>query len=264
MQNIIDYIKKEYFDSIYLESMRDFFGEELPECVIESAKNVEYTDYILETLKSHNVDLLIKKIKERFSKDHTIAIIDIVNDVEVKPTSFGIVSEVDLSNESDFNNLLKFFGYYLTQVKKPENGMCYHIISPNYTEDANDLVYKENHGKLYHFSTGKNASEIERTGLRCRSAKYRYYPERIYCYASDTKFNDLIDLYDKVMTVINPLDAKRYGVYIYRIDLNKLTKDSYINFYSDDLMRDESAVYTYNTIPANCIKLITKLDYPLK
>ena len=66
------------------------------------------------------------------------------------------------------------------------------------------------------------------------------------------------------MTVINPFDAKKYGVYIYHIDLNKLTKDNYINFYSDDLMRDKSAVYTYNTIPANCIKLIKKLEYPIK
>ena len=63
MKNIIDYIKKEYFDELYLEAMKDFFGDDLPDCVLESVKNNEYTDYILETLKSHNVDLLIKKIK---------------------------------------------------------------------------------------------------------------------------------------------------------------------------------------------------------
>lgn len=264
MKNIIDYIKKEYFDELYLEAMKDFFGDDLPNYVLESAKNNEYTDYILETLKSHNVNLLIKKIKEKFSKDHVITIIEIINNVEVKPASFGIDSDIDLSDENEFNNLLEFFGYYITQVRTLDNGLYYHIISPKYTDDANDMVYKDNNGKLYHFSTGKNAGEIERTGLRCRSAKYRYYPERIYCYASDKSFDKLDDLYNKVMTVINPFDAKMYGVYVYHIDLNKLTKDNYINFYSDDLMRDKSAVYTYNTIPANCIKLIKKLEYPIK
>lgn len=264
MKNIIDYIKKEYFDELYLEAMKDFFGDDLPDYVLESAENNEYTDYILETLKSHNVDVLIKKIKEKFSKEHTISIAKIINDVEIKPASFRVDSDIDLSKDDEFNNLLKFFGYYITQSGKFDDNIHYHIISPNYTDDVNYLVYKENHGKLYHFSTGKNAGEIERTGLRCRTPKYRYYPERIYCYASDKNLDNLDDFRNKVMNIVNPFDAKKYGVYVYQIDLNKLTKDNYINFYSDDLMPDKSAVYTYNTIPANCIKLIKKIEYPIK
>ena len=36
---------------------------------------------------------------------------------------------------------------------------------------------------------------------------------------------------------------------------------THINFYTDDCMEEENAVYTYNSIPPECI---TKIEYELK
>lgn len=249
MKNIVQHIKKSYYDNIYLSSMKDYFGEYLPNSVYESINNEDYEDHILENLKSHDIKLLCKKIKETFEKDNMISILDVNN----KNTSVEIVSYKELDKDT-LKRLLDFFGYYVTKSFKEDT--YHYIISPVYTNNANNLVYVKNHGKLYHFSTGKFAKEIEKTGLRCRSAKYRNYPERIYVYASCKNLEQIPNLYDKANLVINPFDAKKYGIYVYRIDLNDATNDTYINFYEDDTMNEKDTVYTYNSIPVECIKLV--------
>ena len=35
-------------------------------------------------------------------------------------------------------------------------------------------------GKFYHFTDSKSAESIMKSGLRCKSAKYREFPERIF------------------------------------------------------------------------------------
>ena len=42
-------------------------------------------------------------------------------------------------------------------------------------------------------------------------------------------------------------------------DLNKSKNGTYINFYDDDIMHDKDVVYTYNNIPAECMRLVDVL-----
>ena len=243
---------RDFCDKLYLESMKEYFGDDIPNAVYEAMQSGDYTDFILENLKSHDINLLCKKIKEKFGEnDLSLEFVDI-ND---KGSSFGMISRTKFDDD-ELKNLLDYFGYYITDCGKDDNWYHY-TICPIYASDSNDLVYIKNHGKLYYFSTGENARE--ETGLRCKSAECRNYPKRIYAYASDKNLNKIPDLFDKIRLVVNLHEAEKYGIYIYRIDLNKSKKGTYINFYNDDIMHDKDAVYTYNNIPAECMRLVDVL-----
>lgn len=260
MKQLSDFIKEykiydaaRHYQECYLNSMMDFFGDDLPEGFEESLINLEYKDYILESLTSHDVELLKNKLHTEF-KD--IERIEFLTD---KEQSIWIISKTDLTNDSKFNSMLEIFGYYVTANRT--NGDLFSIaICPRYAKDAYDMVYKQNHGKLYHFTAGKYVGEIETKGLRCKKSSYRDFPERVYLYASDKHLDKIPDIGEFIKTVVNPFDIKRYGLTVYRIDMNKLKSNTYINFYTDDYMDEEAAVYTYNNIPAECI---TKIDVDL-
>lgn len=247
---------RDFCDKFYLESMKEYFGDDVPNGVYEAMHSGDYTDFILENLKSHDINLLCKKIWEMFGKDNpTLEFLYINND---KETSLKMESYKELDND-ELKNLLDFFGYYITDCGKDDN-RYYYSISPIYASDANDLVHVKNYGKLYYFSTGENARDIEATGLRSKSGEDRYFPERIYAYASCKNLNKIPDIYDKMTKFVDPNEAKKYGIYIYRIDLQKSKNDTYINFYSDDIMHDKDVVYTYNNIPAECMRLVDVLN----
>lgn len=247
--------KREYYNEIYINTMKEYFGEDTPNCVYEAVESGEYTDFILENLKTHDINILRKKIKEKFGEEHpTLEFFD-MND---KECSLAVVSQTKLDDDI-LKNLLEFFGYYISSYKTDIlDGQQYHYyaIGSTYASDANDLVHNKNHGKLYHFSTGVNAKEIERTGLRCKSSNYRFFPKRIYAYSSCEKIENIPDIFDKISTVVNPIEARKYGIYVYRIDLTKSDIGKSINFYTDDMMEDKDAVYTYSNIPAECIALV--------
>ena len=260
MKQLSDFIKEykiydaaRHYQECYLNSMMDFFGDDLPEGFEESLINLEYKDYILESLTSHDAELLKNKLHAEF-KD--IERIEFLTD---KEQSIWIISKTDLTNDSKFNSMLEIFGYYVTANRT--NGDLFSIaICPRYAKDAYDMVYKQNHGKLYHFTAGKYVGEIETKGLRCKKSSYRDFPERVYLYASDKHLDKIPDIGEFIKTVVNPFDIKRYGLTVYRIDMNKLKSNTYINFYTDDYMDEEAAVYSYNNIPAECI---TKIDVDL-
>ena len=107
----------------------------------------------------------------------------------------------------------------------------------------------------------KYAEDIETKGLRCKSSSYRKYPKRVYLYASDKPLNKIPDIDKFIKLVTSPYDRRDYGLIVYRIDLSKMTTKTHINFYTDDCMKEENAVYTYNNIPPECI---TKIEYELK
>ena len=56
--------------------------------------------------------------------------------------------------------------------------------------------------------------------------------------------------------VTNVFDVAKYGLAVLRIDLNRARGNRYITFYKDTAMEEPEAVFTYNNIPANCIKEI--------
>ena len=259
MKQLSDFVKEykiydaaRHYRECYLNSMMDFFGDDLPEGFKESLINLEYKDYILESLTSHDAELLKNKLCAEF-KD--IERIEFLTD---KQQSIWIISKTDLTNDSKFNSMLEIFGYYIT-VNRTNGDLFSIAICPRYAKDAYDIVSK-NHGKLYHFTAGKYVGEIEKKGLRCKKSSYRDFPERVYLYASDKHLDKIPDIGKFIKTVVNPFDIKRYGLTVYRIDMNKLKSNTYINFYTDDYMDEEAAVYTYNNIPAECI---TKIDVDL-
>lgn len=258
MKKLSDYIDDELFDiqrckilynqECYLNSMQEFFGDELPEGFSESINNLDFKDYILESLTSHDINLFIKKIKDEFDVE-----ISFVND---KKQALIIVSDIDLTYNQKFNSMLEIFGYYVTKNDFNSNEFII-TVCPRYAKDVNDLVYNKHHGKLYHFTASNNAEEIERLGLRCKKSVYRNFPERIYLYSSEKNLNKIQDIKNFIKKVTNPFGRRNNKLCVYRIDLNKLNTRTFINFYTDDLMDEENAVYTYNNIPKECI---TKLN----
>lgn len=241
-----------HYQECYLNSMMDFFGDDLPEEFKESLINLEYKDYILESLTSHDAELLKNKLCVEF-KD--IERIEFLTD---KQQSICVISKIDLTCDTKFKSIIEVFGYYVT-LKRYVSGLFNIDICPRYAKDAYDIVSK-NHGKLYHFTAGRYVGEIETKGLRCKKSSYRDFPERVYLYASDKRLDKIPDIGEFIKTVVNPVDIKRYGLTVYRIDMNKLKSKTYVNFYTDDYMDEEEAVYTYNNIPAECI---TKIDVDL-
>ena len=259
MKTLSDYIiersshgKNDYDRECYLNSMMDFFGDDLPEEFKESMLELDFKDYILESLTTHDAKLLKQKIEQEFTGIEC-------NFINSKEQSLQIISKTDLSKDERLIILINVFGYYISKTDKVDDNFIIDIC-PTYAEDAYKIVSKS-HNMLYHFTTGEYVKEIENKGLRCKSSKYRKYPERIYLYASDKPLNKIPDIDKFIKMVTNPFDRQRYGLYVYRIDISKLNSKTYINFYTDDCMEEENAVYTYNNIPPECI---TRIDYEIK
>ena len=248
-------VKRQYERDCYLESMRNYFGDDLPNYIIESANNEEYKDFILESLTTHDCNLLKNKIVEMFGNKYELLTLNINN----KEQSLTIIVDKDITNDEQFNILLQIFGYYIT-TKSNINDKYFITLCPVYAKDVSQMVYKTNHGKLYHFTANENADEILRTGLRCKSSKYRYFPKRIYLYSSDKPLSKIPNIDKFIKAVTNVFDRKRFGISVYKIDLNKISKNNLLYFYTDDYMNEQEAVYTYNNIPPECI---TKVDYKL-
>lgn len=78
MKSLSDFIKeigvkdckRLYEIECYSNSMKDFFGDILPDKVLESMYNEEYKDFILESLTSHDP----KKLKEKIESEFTIKV----------------------------------------------------------------------------------------------------------------------------------------------------------------------------------------------
>lgn len=246
--NIPSHFKIEYEQECYLNSMLEFFNDDLPEGFKDSIKNVEFKDYILESLTSHDINLLISKLISEYNNIE-------IKFTNIKKQAFNIISPINLSTDTKFKYMLEIFGFYITTIKNIDNKFII-VICPRYTKDANELVYQQNHGKLYHFTACENAKEIKKIGLRCKKSKYREFPERVYLYASDKHLNKIPNIENFIKKVTSPFDRKHNELYVYRIDLNKLKSKTYINLYTDDQMEEENAVFTYNNIPAECITRI--------
>lgn len=254
LEKFKDSSKSELYEMEY-ESLLDLFNNDIPEEYIEKIKNGEFNDFIIENLNTHNVKQLQDKIRKEFDDKYVFGFEETLNyDNEGKEKynkkSFYIIATDKIINkmskDEDLENLIKFYGYYISKAKDD-----YILVCPLYAEHANDLVYKENHGILYHFTTSNNDESILKNGLRCKQATYRKFPERIYLYSKYKLDNNDKKFIDKVT---DPFKRRKYGISIFKINLNKIGKD--ISFYTDDYMEEDEAVYTYTNIPAECISKI--------
>ena len=267
MKTLKGYIYKQFsdFDIIrrnYINDIQEYFNGDIPEYLYDKLNSEDYIyDYVLENLKSHDTNQLQDKILDKFSSKYSDIIFQNLTNQKEKYDVKGFVlyssSNLDnIYNDEDFKNLISFYGYYITN--KTANHL---VIVPTYPENVSDFVYKKNKGILYHFTARKNADEILNKGLRIKNTKYRDYPKRIYLYSCGYKqIKDIPNINTFINKVTDPFDRKRYGVSIFKIDLNKVNGIN-IEFYTDEIMDENEAVFTYNNIPKECI---TKVNFNLK
>lgn len=262
MQKIKEYIYRQFLDfdiirRLYIEDIKEYFNNDIPEYLIEKLNSEDYIyDYILENLKSHNTKQLQNKILNKFlDKYDDIKFQKLTNQKEKYDVKGFVILSYnyikDLCNDEEFNNLIKFYGYYISDKTN-----IHLVVLPTYPENVSDFVYKKNKGILYHFTSGEYVDEILNKGLRIKKASYREYPERIYLYSCGYKKLEDIQNIDKFINkVVNSFNRKKYGLSIFKIDLNKI-KGNNIEFYTDDIMDEKEAVFTYNNIPKDCITKI--------
>ena len=257
MKSLKEYCKFDRIKDLYIEDIKEYFDNNIPDYLYNKLNTNNYiTDYILENLKSHNTKQLQDKISDKFSGKYSDIefqkLTDTKEDYKVK--GFLIYSENNIDNlynDKEFKNLILFYGYYITD--KTDTHL---VIVPTYPENVSEYVYKENKGILYHFTSNKYADEILNTGLRIKKSRYREYPERIYLYSCGyKKIKDIPDINDFINSVVNPYNIKRYGLSVYKVNLNKI-EESNIEFYTDEYMNNKEAVFIYNNIPKECITKI--------
>lgn len=262
MRNLKDYIcenlggyniHSRHFASKYYNDVNTFFCGNIPKSIITRIKNGEIVDYINENLKTHDYKSLQQKLLEMFPnqihsfKDYT--------GEEIK--SFHIILKDGVNarkfkKKKKFRNLLLFYNYFYSH--KEEDGL---FIEPLYPELKNDYIYQECKGICYHFTDHMAATNILRTGLRCKGGgSYRNFSPRIFLYATDTI--DLLKV-DKARLhhfVIEVSEENREHLAILKIDLNKLRHKN-LDFYKDACMIEPNALFTLNNIPSSCISEIT-------
>lgn len=243
MKTLSDYMthsskRAEY--SHYHESVCDFFGRELdPE-----AMNAD-TDYILETLNSHDPHKLQDKLYKEFNDEYHVTFKDYTD------KSFHVVTDKyrELAHNKKFKSLLEYYGYYLSEVEWKIRAL---FIEATY---STKIDIHEYHDKCYHFTYSDNAESILRNGLRIKNETYRDYPERIYLYRTNERLFDGDELNDDVKSFCQKILGTDTGIAILRIDLSHVHN---IPIYRDTAMKEDEAIFTYHNIPAKFIKLIKK------
>jgi len=275
----------EYFDSIidpfryvegYYGRIDEYYGGNVPVNVVQEFKMNPYKDYILENLQTHDSDLFVSKMIKTF-KEYSIRDISTTSSPKRFVKVLFPCSENDYERENEiydfldsdkFLNFISFFGYTKSRVSFINSfikgtGISV-IIEPVYAEDANDLVYKECKGILYHVTYGDLAEDILNSGLRIRTgrrdmSKYRDFPQRIYLLAipSETDVVNSDEIKCAVDIYLDDNVAERNGISIFKVDV----RNTSLNFYMDSASQDDDidyAVYTYNNIPKESVKLFFK------
>lgn len=230
MKTINEYIEDEYSISID----RGCYAKSVYENIMG------ITDLYYETLKTHDTDLLIKKLNDTY-KDN-ISYIKYNGDTKY---SFYIV----MNNEIDTNKLndILFFYNYIKSFERKINNKVHYFIEPFYPKDISKYIF-ENHLYIYHFTYKRNIDSILKNGLRCKKNSYRDFPERIYLYVTDKKITDdkdnVLRFIDKVLRTTN-------DIAVFNI------KNMYnIPIYNDTAMEEDNACFTYNNIDKSQIKLV--------
>lgn len=220
---------------------RDIFNEEI--------KWNEVQNRIEENLKTHDANKLIKEIIKYFPnleiektfKDDKIFNFHIICDNE------NITQEIYTNDE--LKNLVRFFNYNLSY--KYHNKI---YVEPIYPKKANDLVYNQCHGILYHIANLSNNTakldikkSIDKNGLRCKFSSFKSYPARIYLYAD----YDLRKNKNEFENFIKELGFNKSKIAIYKVNVRN---SKYLDFYQDTAMISNRAVFTYNNIPRRFIE----------
>ena len=250
-------------NNFYWEQALDFFDNDVPSKYVDLYKKYELlsNEFIYENLQTHDAE----KLKEKLKKEYNDLIGFHDYNGESKKSFYIILSDYANINEfakkyaktenefehvDKFENILSFFNYYISFIEYQNNAWTL-FVEPRYSDEISRQIYDE-HLYLYHFTDKESAKSILENGLRCKKSSYRYYPERIFLYATKKKINinneDTKEFIDKV---INHSKVKKYGLSILRI-----RNDGTYRIYNDTAMKDDNAVFIYENIPAEYIKEI--------
>ena len=237
---------------------------------------------IEESLKSHNIDWVIKRLKKNFPdyQVHDLKSFDANNNIPHKGDMFikvGIVVMVvpednelvnknslvtcllKSSKESDkLYKILDFELYNITFVEFDTVKKAYNLyFEPVYTDSAVDMV-KRGGGIVYHVTTKTNYDKIKRTGLRPKiglapyngPGYYRVFPERIFliCNSPDAKID--------IEHAVTDLALHKNNYVILKIDVSNRN----IGFFIDDASTNKNHIYTLEAIPPSLITPIYDID----
>lgn len=244
MKSLVNYIQANYPNKMSirvketLENVREYFGDDIPIGLEECIENCHFLDYVLENLNTHDKDLLIKKLKDVYPDIK----IDIA--IEGKELKKGGLVIYNHYAEDDFYDLINFYGYDITASDSKKA-----YVNPIKSDRADNLVYKENFGNLYHFTTKDKVSSILKNGLRIKEGTYRYFPRRIYLYSTKKKIKEVHDIENFIRQVTGEENIE--NISILKVDLY----NHKIPMYHDETMK-KGAVYCYNNIPNTYITLI--------
>lgn len=249
----------------HTNNMIDLFypNKDCPDWIIEQSKNSNF-DVVLEMLNSHDYEKLKKVLMKEFSQ-YIVAVQKSENkstSKESKVAKLLIIckdeeSEEKLKNDDKFNTILNFFNYFYSETKN----MGYPImhIEPIYAEKIR-MTSERNHRIAYHVTTKDNLDSILKKGLKCKEAKYREYPSRIYLISP---YKATADETKKIIKKV--IDDKWYaeGEYVVlKVNLNRIN-DSFYTDVSTTRSREveykgQAYIYTYQDIPSKYIEDITK------
>lgn len=223
-----------------LENVKEYFGESIPDSLESQIKEGIFPDYILENLSTHDVDLLIKKLKSVYPD------IKIDKAAQGERLKNGGIIVYNHYEEDEFYDLIEFYGYDVTLSDSRKA-----FINPVKADRADELVYVKNHGQLYHFTTQNKVESILKNGLRIKEGTYRYFPHRIYLYTTNKSIMEVEGI-EKFMKEVTGEDNIK-NVAILKVNLH----NHKIPIYHDETM-EEGAVYCYNSIPSSFIKQVSK------
>lgn len=226
----IDYVAKVGY---YKNKLLEVFDELPKEFYKEPFK-----DYILENLKTYDKNIVQNALTKYFG------ITDFIDHTNKNDNRTAFIFKFD-KDITELDNMLKFYGWNISDINEDN----YILVVPTYTMSKTSYVRNECFNWVYHICLKRDLQSILKSGLRCKTGKsylpkYREFPKRIYCIATSPKeaVKAIKDTFDEI--------TKNKGDYS-QFALIKLKSTN--EFYSDDCLKSENAIFTYNSIPAKDI-----------
>lgn len=234
-------------DNLY-ECGKEIYGDDIPERIISLILNGKSVNILDESLKSHDTEVLKRKLKEKFP--YIVKIEDVKNSsskVKSFYAQFSTVNDIVKFKEDSFN-ILTFFNYYVT--RRIGNSLS---IEPTFPSRVKYDI--KQHHTVYHITSINYVDSIKENGLRAKfKSSIREYPERIYLV-----FKDKIEYDSKwtkeffnILCENNSRIIKDDGYAIFKIDLRGTRGD----LYEDTVMLEDDVVFTLTNIPPKSCKLV--------
>lgn len=270
MKSLKEYIKN---NNIFLqiaisnkiEEFNEYFEGNIPEYILNNPDKFFLSDIINENLNSHDYIKLSEHLYKEF-KDDIIGFEEYTG-IEDKKSFIIEVKKLSIKNNNKFKSLLSFYNYYIRDIDKQNN---YIIIAPIYSTQVNDYIWSECYGKGYIIVTKDIINLFLKNGLRCKSKVNKWEPDndklnnRCYMFATSKRLDNIKDIFYSFFNKIRQYKAKpTKDLSILRINLNKMKNGDphKIIWFKDNLMTEKEAVFTEQSIPAECLSEVKMPSY---